>query len=323
MGVFVLASTLVLLLMAPHLVPQSRIGAGIGIGLWTAILGLRGVLSVCLVLIALLRLPATEIFNLLTHWCLHAVLPFLAEHLGFDGHKVGDAAVLVPGLIVAASTLSVGFGIWRGARAVRRWLRRSSLGPGPRASIIVSGAEILVAVAGLRSPQVVVSAGALLRLDDAELSAGLEHEWGHVRRHHRFILLAGEVFAGLGRLLPGTKRSLRALRFHLERDADEYAVTQTGDRYALASAICKVAQGGHTGSPAFAGLGGSGVPERIRVLMRESGSVDSRVGTAVARLLTALTAASALVLLWASPSLGAEDVRLANRAAMEQMMNCQ
>lgn len=323
MEVLALASILSFLLLAPHWLPQARIRPGAGIVLWAAVLSLRAVLSVCLALIAVLRLPGTDVFGLLTHWCVHAVLPFLAEHLGFDGHKLGAAAVLVPGLIAAASMVSVGFGLWRGARAVRRWLLRSSLGPGPRSSVIVSGSDIVVAVAGLRSPKVVVSAGALLRLDDAELAAGLEHEWGHVRRYHRFVVVGGAVCAALARLLPGTKRSVQALQFHLERDADVYAISRTGDRHALASAICKAAQGGHTASPILAGLAGSGAPERVRVLIRETGTSESALGTSVALFLTTLTVGAAFALVAASPSLGAAESRFGGAAPAEQSIICE
>ena len=299
-----LAATIVAALVGPHLLPQSRLAPATGIALWLAVLSLRAVIALGAAAIALLFLPATQLFQLLTHWCLHAVVPFFATHLGFDGHKLGDAAVLVPALVLAVSVLSAGFGIWRGARAEQRWLRRDSLGPGPRESVIVGGPDVVVAAAGLRAPRVVVSAGALLHLDDDELAAGLEHEWGHIAGRHRFISLFGQLLCGISRLLPGSARALELLRFQLERDADEFAVRRTGDPLALASAICKAAvDAGAGASPALARLGGTGVPERLRRLVAAGDPAPSRLCTALARTLAIGAAVLALALAISAPSL--------------------
>ena len=288
-------------LALPHLLVRTRLAAPVAIRLWLAVLALRGALVVTLVVIAVVYLPATELFSIVTHWCLHAVIPFFATHLGFDGHRLGDAALLVPAIVVAGSVVSVGFGIWRGARTAAAWLRRSSLGPGPYESVIVGGSEVVVAAAGLRAPRVVVSAGALLHLDDAELSAGLEHEWGHVTRGHRFITLAAQLLAGLSRVLPGSRRALDELRFQLERDADEYAVAKTGDRLALASAICKAA-GSPPATAAIAALGGSGVAERVRLLVDQP-ERHSRPSNLAARTLTLAIAVLTVALLTLTPAL--------------------
>lgn len=299
-----LAATIVAALALPHLLDQSRLAPVAGVGLWLAVLSLRAIVALAAAAIAILFLPATQLFQLLTHWCLHTVIPFFATHLGFDGHSLGDAAVLVPSLVLAVSALSAGFGVWRGARAVRRWLRRSSLGPGPRESVIVGGPDIVVAAAGLRDPQVVVSAGALMHLDDQELAAALEHEWGHIARHHRFVSLLGQLLYGISRLLPGSARALELLRFQLERDADEFAVRRTGDPLALASAISRAAVdwGGAPG-PALARLGGTGVPERLRLLLGEVPGGPSSIGTALARGLALLAAVLAFALAFSAPSL--------------------
>jgi hypothetical protein len=324
-SVLSIAIAFLALALAPHLIPQLRISSTSGIALWTATLAFRAIVSVSIVLIVIFFLPATDVFTLLTHWCFHAVLPFIASHLGFTGHLLGDAAVIVPALVVAASSISVAFGLWRGARAVRCWLARSSLGPGPSASVIVSDSEVVVVAAGLRDPKVVVSTGALLQLDDAELSAGLEHEWGHIRRNHRLLSMVAEICAGLGRPLPGTKRALAYLKFHLERDADDYAVRRTGDRLALASAICKAA---HIGSartspagPALASLAGSGIPQRIHSLLRDPSATRSRLMTLGARALALSLGVSTVGLAAAMPTFGTEG-QSNDRATMERTMAC-
>ena len=309
------AGLLAIMLVLPHLLPQTRLAATAGVGLWSAVLLLRACLAVSLVLVAILFVPTTELFTLLTHWCLHAVLPFFATHLGFEGHSLGGAAVLVPALVIAASLLSVAFAAWRGTRAVRRWLQRSSLGPGPASSVIVVGSDVVVAAAGLRSPRVVGSAGALVRLDDAELAAGLEHEWGHVLRRHRFITLGAQLCRAISLPLPGGKRALRALQLHLERDADDYAIRKTGDPLALASAICKAAgASAPAAGPALATLAGNGVPERLRRLIGGSGPVHSRPGTTVARTLATLMAVISLALMAAAPTLANSGIDQLQRA---------
>ena len=302
-------------LLVPYLLPQSRVDAPTGIALWLSVLALRAALALSLVTVLILYLPATELFSLLTHWCLHAVVPFVTTHLGLDGHRLGDVAILVPALVLAASTLWAAFGVWRGARAVRRWLRRHSLGAGPSSSVIVGGSDVMVAAAGLRDPRVVVSTGALMSLDDAELTAGLAHEWGHVTRRHRFVSLAAQCLFAVSRPLPGGRRALERLHFQLERDADDYAVRRTGDRLALASAICKAVPGSSaTMTPALAELGGSGVPERLRLLMGEPRQASRRAATTSARVLAIAAAALTLALSVSAPALatsGFDQLKLA------------
>lgn len=294
------AAALSLALTTPHLLAQARLAPRTAIRLWMSVLALRAAVALALVAIAVLYLPATELFALLTHWCLHAMIPFIATHLGFNGHEIGDAATLVPALIIAASVLSAGFGVWRGARAARRWLRQSAVGPGPGESLIVGGSDVVVAAAGLRAPKVIVSAGALAQLDDAELSAGLEHEWGHVTRRHRFIAVAGQLLTGMSRLLPGGPHARRQLFFALERDADDYAVSKTGDRLALASAICKAATG-PAGVPVTS-LGGTGAAERVRLLVGGA-PAGSRSATWIANGLTLAAVALTLALAGSAPAL--------------------
>jgi hypothetical protein len=47
--------------------------------------------------------------------------------------------------------------------------------------------------------------------------------------------------AGVARAIPGIRTGERELRFHIQRDADQYAVRTLHDPLSLASAICKAA----------------------------------------------------------------------------------
>ncbi len=277
--IIALAGVAIVGIAFPHLVHLERTPPATALALWAVSLALRALLVIFGVLYLVFFLPSTEVFASLTHWCWHTVLPVLTAHLGLNGHRVGDAATVLPGLLVMVSVLSVSFGVARGARAVRRLLTRDALGPGPSDSVIVGGPEVMLAAAGLRKPRVVVTAGALLELDDEELAAGLDHEHGHIARRHRYLMLFAELCRGLGRAVPGCGQAMRELEFHLERDADAWALERRHDRFALASAICKAA-GSRIGSASLASsaLAGGGAEERLGQLMADAPAPRRRAG---------------------------------------------
>jgi Peptidase family M48 len=253
----------------PHLLPLERVSAPIAIALWLAALALRAVSVALGVLLMVLYLPATGAFSLLTNWCWHAVIPFMTAHVGFSGHSLGHMATVVPLVVASLSALSVGWTVRRAGRSMRQLLSTQSLGIGPMDSVIVGGSDVVLAAAGLARPRVIVSAGALALLDDAELTAGLGHERGHIARNHRFILLFGQVCRALSRIVPGGRTAIDELAFHLERDADAFALAHRGDRFALASAICKAAQSGSYATPVTALANGRSALGRVRLLTGE------------------------------------------------------
>ncbi len=227
----------------PHALPLGRVPAGAAIAVWLAVLILRATTTLLATALFMHYLPASGRVASLTGWCWPAVLPLFAAHLGFSGRSAGEAAVLVPALVVAGSMVSATLALLQAARAVRGLLRVHAIGVGPMRSVIIGGPTVTVAAAGLVRPQVVVSAGALALLDDAELAVSLEHERGHIERRHRFILLCGQICCAIGCFLPGGRSALRELAFHTERDADAFALRTTHEPLALVSAICKSANG--------------------------------------------------------------------------------
>ena len=256
----------------PHLLRLDRVLPSTAIALWGSAVALRALSVLFGIAYLVFVFPATAAFNAVTHWCWHTIVPLLATHLGLDGHRLGDAAVVIASFAVAASVLSVGVGLVKAGRSVRRLLAHASVGVGPQQSVIVGGSGVLLAAAGITRPKVVVSAGALAVLDDEELAAGLDHERGHIARRHRFVLLLAELCRGIGRFLPGTRHAVAQLVFHIERDADHWALGRRHDHLALASAICKAATLGTRSSPVLATLGGSAVRARLDQLM--DGSAD-------------------------------------------------
>lgn len=268
----VLAAAVVAAIALPHALRLERVAPVTAGALWAVALGLRAISGVFVAIYLIFYLPATGLFTALTHWCWHTILPLATAHLGLNGHRVGDALTVLPSVLLAVSVVSIAVGVSRTARSVSRLVRRGALGSGPGDSVIIGGPDVLLAAAGISRPRIVVSAGALLALDDDELAAGIDHERGHIARRHRFVFLYAELCRGLGRFLPGTNAAVRELSFHLERDADAWALANRNDRYSLASAICKAAVSQH-GSPALASLAGGEVRARVDELVHGASPV--------------------------------------------------
>jgi BlaR1 peptidase M56 len=303
-----LAAIMVTGIILPHVLPLQTVHPVTAIVLWLTSLALRALTGLLAVVLLLFFLPRTGIFVALTHWCLDVGLPLTGQALHVEGHGLADAALFVPGVALAMSFLLACYSTVRGARLARRLVKQSVLGNGPRASLIVSGPEVLFAVAGFLRPRIVVSAGALTSLDDAELEAALDHERAHIVRRHRFVMLLAVVSAALGRAVPGASLAIRELCFQLERDADRWALQQRNDRLALASAICKAATAGSLSSPALATLGSSGLRERLNQLLDEHPRKQAGPITAALNALAAAMVLCTLLLAAVVPTAAAAGV---------------
>ena len=297
-------------IVLPHLLRLHRVAPVTAGVLWLTSLSLRALTGLVAVIFLLFVLPRTDVFDSLTHWCLHAVLPGLTDQLDVEGHRIGDLTLFLPGFALAASLVVVCVRTARGARATRRLVDRHTLGRGPHGSVIVSGPEVAFAVAGLARPRIVVSAGALASLDDAELTAALDHERAHIARHHRFVMLTATGFSALGWPIPGARRAVSEIAFHLERDADRWALERTNDRLALASVICKAAVGAQSAdAPAMAGLGHTGVRERLGQLLDDQPRRPSHPTAAALNALAAAMVAVTLVLAASLPTAAVAGAR--------------
>lgn len=286
-----LLATLVVAL--PHLLRLDNARPATAAILWTAALTLRAATAISLALFLVVVFPETTAFKALIHWCKHTVLPVLHSDVEVHGHAIGTAAVVAPVVLIALSLGAALVSTIRAARAVADALRGWSLGPGPQGSVIVGGPEVVVAAAGLLHPQIVVSAGALAMLDDEELAAGLAHENGHIARRHHLLFTYAERCRAVAQMLPGTRRAVSELRFHLERDADEWALRRDHDPCALASAICKAATTRTATAPAMATVAGGAIERRVDELMAEgpppTGSVTRRIVDSAAVIMVCIT----------------------------------
>jgi hypothetical protein len=280
-----LAAMVVAGIALPHVLHLQRVAPTTAIVLWLNGLALRALAAVLAVIYVLYFLPRTGLFVDLSHWCARAQMPFAEHALNAEGHAVVAIALYLPVIALLASLVHDSVRTAREVRTARR-LVRQALGRGPRDSLILGGPQVMFAVAGLAHPRVLVSAGALTALDDDELTAGLDHEQAHIARRHRFVMLLALGCGALGRVIPGCDRGVRELAFHLERDADRWALRRHDDRLALASVICKAA-GEPTLPRTLSRLDAIGVHERLGQLI--DGRPPMSAGPARAALRTLAT----------------------------------
>ncbi|MGE4426373.1 MAG: M56 family metallopeptidase [Solirubrobacteraceae bacterium] len=245
----------------PVLVGTCRRAPATALAMWSLALAVRAGAVLVAVSYVLLVFPGTRAFAAITDWCVHTAIPLVSTRVDLAGHRIGDLTVGLPlAALVAVVTWAL-VGSIRGARALRRTIGWEAVGEGPSGTVVLRGRDVFLAAAGFRKPRIVVTAGALVHLDDQELAAAIAHERGHIRRGHRYLLLFAELNAAVARQIPGTRMALAHVRLHAERDADAWALRNAHDRFALASAICKAALS-RTTPPAATALGGAGGTEQ-------------------------------------------------------------
>ncbi len=286
-------------IVLPHVLRLHLVPPLLAASVWFGSLCVRALVCVGGAIFVFLYLPRTGVYDAVAHWCWHEALPLVATHLGLSGHPLVHAAIVLPGLVLAASLVWALFGLARAWLAVRRRIR-CAVGRGPHGTTLIEDSDIVIGVTRLGRSRILISNGALGAMDPDELEASVCHELGHIRRRHRPVLVAASVLSAFARPLPGTPLAESELRFSLERDADQYAVRRTRDPLALASAICKAATG-----PRLAGaaaLGGNGrVSLRLDYLEGLSPLAPRSLQRAVRALAVALVLLT-MVLLAALPS---------------------
>lgn len=271
---------------APHYIPLHRAAPVTGAVVWMLALLLRAVVVAGVTTFVFAHLAHTQLLEAALNWCWHEVLPDIPGWLGFAEHPVAHAAVAVPVFTIAAAVVSHLFGGLRAWVALRRRLTAAG-SLGPQGAALLPDDEVVVAVTRLGRGRVVVSHRALEMMDEEELAAGMAHEFAHLRRRHRPLLLLASLLSTIGRPLPRTMTAHHELCFQLERDADAWAVKRLHDPLSLASAICKVA--GAVEPRGTASLAGRGpVTRRLAELIGERGVRSARVELAARLLITGL-----------------------------------
>lgn len=288
-----LGAALVAGVLAPHVLRLDRVSPTTGATIWMLALLLRAlvVLGIALFLVADLHSihGAASVFAI-GDWHPQHALAAVSAMFDIATHPMAHVLVLLPILVIAGGLVAFAAGLVRGVGLLRR-LMQSAVGEGPHGSTVVRDPRIVVAVAGVGRGRILLSDTALAALDPDELAAGIAHERGHVRRGHRPLLLLASLLAAVAWAIPGTRSAHRRLIASLECDADDYAVRATGDRLALASAICKAAS---TAPVAATSLRGPGpVVLRLERLVDEgqrASPVLERASLSLALLLLVMTA---------------------------------
>ena len=281
--------------LAP-LLPLDKAAPLAAAGAWLSAVAARAILVVLLTLIAVFYAPA-PLIGAIGHWCVEASLPFNDLEIVITGHLLAQVIVITPAAIAAVSLCQALARTWREARRVSRLLDTELLWTAPGDAAVVAGSGVFVATAGISKPRLVVSTGALVALDDDELAAGLDHERGHIRRGHRFVLLACDVLMGLARFVPRASAARPEIAYHLERDADQWALRRNHDPVVLARAICKAALT-PTAGPALTGLATGRTVRRVETLLRTDRGLAPRrrvvTGMSVGLALMCVVALSAV-----------------------------
>jgi Zn-dependent protease with chaperone function len=140
-----------------------------------------------------------------------------------------------------------------------------------------------------RTRLIVVSSGALDRLEDGELQAVLAHERAHLRHRHHVILTVVDSLAAALAWLPTFRAARRDLPLLLEMTADEIAARRWG-RATVAAALRKLAiSPSPAGGLAAGGSDHSQLDKRLARLETSPPADDAQV-----RRLTRITAMTSI-----------------------------
>ena len=163
----------------------------------------------------------------------------------------------------------------------------------PGALVVDYPAAAAYCVPGLRS-RIVISAGALDLLDQAELAAVLAHERAHARERHDLVLLP---FTALCRAFPwswSAQRAYAAVALLIEMLADDHALRHRPARE-LVTALIRVGAAGPAGTPAGALAMAGGRPAESGVCARVERLLAPAPGLSAPALALVSGAAAALV----------------------------
>ena len=176
------------------------------------------------------------------------------------------------------------------------------LGTSQELRILDHRAAIAYTLPGWHS-RVVLSAGLVALLTDAELSAVIEHERAHLRARHDLLVLPFQAWAVALGWVPGVRPAGASVAELTEMLADDVAAARTS-RSALASALAKVALSGPAPTPPdrladAPAIAATAVTDRVRRLLHPHplSGWETAMVSAVSILLMAIPA-SVLLLRW-------------------------
>ncbi len=171
----------------------------------------------------------------------------------------------------------------------------------PGALVLDHPAAAAYCVPGLRSA-IVISAGALDLLDQAELAAVLAHERAHLRERHDLVLLPFTALLRAFRWSRIARQAHAAVALLVEMHADDCALRQRPARE-LATALLRVGAAGGGGAPAGAlaaaaeGSGGEVTARVTRLLRPAPGLCAAAVALVCATAVVVVSVPAAFLIL--------------------------
>lgn len=216
------------------------------------------------------------------------------------GFLIAAAALAVTGLVLGRLLLS-GHRVGTTLRALRRRHRHQlDLIADTRhgARVVDHDVPVAYCVPGMHGARVVVSAGALSRLDDDEVEAVLAHERAHLRARHDLVL---EAFSVLHRAFPrwvSSRAALSEVQLLVEVLADRAAARVEGP-LPLARALVAMSSG-RVPKAALAVASGSGTAlvDRVRLLREQEPRRTQTVGLLAAAVAVLALPTAFVVLPW-------------------------
>jgi hypothetical protein len=205
------------------------------------------------------------------HLCLFhaAAAPSLALAIGL---------LLLCSVLALAITRAAGDALEVG-REQRRLTGGGRVEPGSEVHLVRSPAHFAF-TAGFFRRQIWISSALDHGLTPRERQVVIEHERAHVARRDPARWLLAKAFSGLH--LPGTRRRiLAALRLASEQDCDARAAVRVGSRLRVAETLLRVEglmrvrERGLSIAAESVGVGGSTIPDRVRLLLTE-GTAEPR-----------------------------------------------
>jgi beta-lactamase regulating signal transducer with metallopeptidase domain len=171
-----------------------------------------------------------------------AIPSFLRFEPRTTDESIGYPAIVLSVLgitVIAAGITRAWLACGRSARQVAEWVKSSESSTsylGVPAFSTANDAPLL-AVAGLRSPKLLISTGAAAQFSEQEMRAAIAHELAHVRRRDNF----SKMFLRLC-FFPGMKPLERGWLAAVEMAADDASVSSEREALDLASALIKVSR---------------------------------------------------------------------------------
>jgi beta-lactamase regulating signal transducer with metallopeptidase domain len=214
------------------------------IGRTEVLLGVLGLTSFGFVVLRMF-----ETWRVSAHTVSHHIA-ILGQTLSYPAANLAAVIILLLASLGAVVTVLIVLGAARELVAARRFDRQLRAHDLPRLgnALVIDDTRPHAFCAGLLTPRVYVTTGALEILDEPALAAVLAHERHHARRRDPLRLATSRVLARAMFFLPAVRELGRQQQTLVELSADESAISAAaGNRSALARAMLTFTDSAETG----------------------------------------------------------------------------